>query len=265
MKKLFILFFILSLGVGQGLPDEIKLVNVGVEGNVVSSENTVIFTSGLREGQTISPSDFPRAVKRLWQLGLFQDIQIRYDEETPEGLSITVVVKENFILGDLSYEGNKKLKDRKFEDEISLAKGQRLKPNTLHETAKIIKNLYAEKGYLNAEVEPVLEVPEEESTLFDGKAKDLVRDVVFHIRENNKIKIGKIIFEGNESFSDFRLRWKMKETKQQRWYLFWRSTFDKKKFDDEFVVKSYFFYPNFFNSLDQIKNVRIYLMIQHIS
>ncbi len=30
----------------------------------------------------------------------------------------------------------------------------------------------------------------------------------------------------------------------------------KKKFDEEFTVKSYLFYPNFFNSLDQIKNVR---------
>ncbi len=35
-----------------------------------------------------------------------------------------------------------------------------------------------------------------------------------------------------------------------------KNAIDKKKFDDEFVVKSYFFYPNFFNSLDQIKNIR---------
>jgi len=145
MKKLFSIFFILNLGFGQGLPDDIKLVDVSVEGNAVTSKNTIIFTAGLREGQTVKPTEFPRAIKRLWQLGLFQDIQLRYDEETEEGLSLTIVVKENFILGDLSYEGNKKLKDRKFEDEISLAKGQRLKPNTLHETAEIIKKLYAEK------------------------------------------------------------------------------------------------------------------------
>ena len=41
------------------------------------------------------------------------------------------------------------------------------------------------------------------------------------------------IIDGNESISDFRLRWEMKETKQQPWYLFWRSTFDKKKFDED--------------------------------
>ena len=132
MKKLLILFSILTYSLGQGLPDEIKLVKVDVDGNIITSENTIIFTAGLRKGQTISPSDFPRAVKRLWQLGLFRDIQIRYNEETSDGLSITILVKENYILGDLSYQGNKKIKDRKFNDEISLAKGQRLATNTLH-------------------------------------------------------------------------------------------------------------------------------------
>ena len=241
MKKLFIFILSLALGIAQGIPADITLVSVNVEGNAVTSENTILFTAGLREGQTISQAEFPRAIKRLWQLGLFQDIQLRYDDETDEGLSLTILVKENFILGDLSYDGNKKIKDRKFEDEVSLSKGQRLRPNTLHETAKKIKELYEEKGYLNAEINPVLEIPVEESTLFDGRAKDLVRNVVFNIQENDKIKTGKIIFEGNESYSDLRLRWTMKETKQQRWYMFWRSTFDDKKFDEDLnLVSTYY-------------------------
>jgi len=241
MKKLFIFILSLTFGTAQGIPTDITLINVNVEGNVVTSKNTILFTAGLREGQTISQVEFPRAIKRLWQLGLFQDIQIRYDNETEEGLSLTILVKENFILGDLSYDGNKKIKDRKFEDEISLSKGQRLRPNTLHETAKQIKELYEEKGYLNVEINPVLETPIEESTLFDGKAKDLVRNVVFKIQENDKIKIGKIIFKGNESYSDLKLRWTMKETKQQRWYMFWRSTFDDEKFDEDLnLVSAYY-------------------------
>ena len=244
MKKIFSLIFILSIGFAQGTQDDIKLVSVSVEGNEVTSTNTIIFTAGLREGQMVSPTEFPRAIKRLWKLGLFQDIQLRYDEESDDGLSLAIVVKENFILGDLTYEGNKKLKDRKFDDEISLSKGQRLRPNTLHETSKTIKQLYREKGYLNAEVEPVLNIPEEESTLFDGRAKNLVRNVVFNIQENDKIKIGDILIEGNDSFSDLRLRWKMKETKQQRWYMFWRSTFDEKKFDEDLNLISAYYRNN---------------------
>ena len=241
MKHSIILFLALAFGYSQGMNDDIQLAQVRVSGNAITSENTIVFTAGLREGQTITPADFPRAIKRLWQLGLFQDIQIQYDEETDEGLSLTIIVKENFILGEIKYEGNKKLKDRKLEEEITLAKGQRIKPNTLHETEESIRKIYAEKGYLNVMIDSELAIPEEETTFFEGKGKDLVRDIVFNIQENNKIKIGKVIFEGNNSFSDFRLRWQLKETKQQPWYMFWRSTFDKKKFDEDMNLVSTFY------------------------
>jgi outer membrane protein insertion porin family len=241
MKYLFNLILLTCFAFSQGSQPDIHLVDVQVEGNILTSENTIIFTAGLRKGQEVSPTEFPRAIKRLWQLGLFQDIQIRYDSETEEGLSLTIIVKENLILGSLIFEGNQKIKDRKLDDELNLSSGQRIKPNKPHETAEKIKIIYAEKGYLNAVIEPVLEIPEEESALFDGKAKDLVRDIVYHIEEKNKVKIGKILFEGNESFSDFILRWKMKETKQQRWYLFWRSTFDDKKFKEDIDLVSQYY------------------------
>jgi len=80
----------------QDRKDEISITEVTVQGNLATSKNTIIFTAGLRKGQNVSISDFPRAVKRLWQLGLFQDVQIKIDEETSEGLSIIIEVKENW-------------------------------------------------------------------------------------------------------------------------------------------------------------------------
>ena len=85
---------------------DIKLLEVSVEGNILTSENTILFTSGLRKGLTITATEFQRAIKRLWNLGLFQNIQLRYDEEFPEGLTITIIVEENPILGALRFEGN---------------------------------------------------------------------------------------------------------------------------------------------------------------
>ncbi len=241
MKYRLIILYLFSFLYPQTQDDVIKLVKVSVVGNVATSENTILFTAGLREGQTITPADFPRAIKRLWQLGLFQDVQIKYDEESDEGLSLSINVKENYILGQIIFNGNKKIKDRKFDDEITLSKGQRIKPNTIRETKELIQNLYIEKGYLNTIITSQLSMPEGEAILFGGKGKELVRDVVFTIQENKKTKINKIIFEGNEAFSDFRLRWQMKETKQQSWYFFWRSSFDKKKFEDDMALISAFY------------------------
>jgi len=225
----------------QGNNEQIKIAKTNVTGNIATSENTIIFTAGLRSGQTVTSADFPRAIKRLWQLGLFQDIQLEYNEETQDGLFLTINVKENFILGDIIYEGNKKVKDRKLNDEISVTSGQRIKPNTLNEISKVIRKVYAEKGYLNVDLDFELINPKEESILFGGKGKELVRDIIFRIKENNKIKINNIIFNGNKTFSDFRLRWQMKETKRQPWYMFWRSTFDKKKFEEDMNLVSNFY------------------------
>ncbi|RPH06895.1 MAG: outer membrane protein assembly factor BamA [bacterium TMED46] len=241
MKYILILLLLSCFLYPQTQDEVIKLVKVSVVGNVATSENTILFTAGLREGQTITPADFPRAVKRLWQLGLFQDVQIKYDEESDEGLSLSINVKENYILGQIIFKGNKKIKDRKFDDEITLSKGQRIKPNTIRETKELIQNLYIEKGYLNANILSQLSTPKGETILFGGKGKELVRDIIFTIQENKKTKIDKIIFEGNEAFSDFRLRWQMKETKQQSWYFFWRSSFDKKKFEDDMALISTFY------------------------
>ena len=91
---------------------DIKLLEFKIEGNNLTSETMIRYTAGLREGENIAPGDFSRAVKRLWQLGLFSDIQIRMDDETDDGLILTIVVKENFILGEVRYEGNKKIKEK---------------------------------------------------------------------------------------------------------------------------------------------------------
>jgi outer membrane protein insertion porin family len=238
----FWIFFVsISLIFSQGKEESIQLSKVSIKGNIITSNNTILFTAGLKEGQAISPVDFPRAIKRLWKLGLFQDIQIEYNEESKDGVSITIVVLENFILNKIKYKGNKKLKDSKINEELSFSEGQRIKPNTLSQATEQIKKLYAEKGYLNVTIESVLEVPTEKFTLFGGKGKELARNIVNTIKENNKTKIGKILFEGNQAFSDFRLRWQLKETKQQPWYFFWRSTFDKKKFEEDLALISTFY------------------------
>ena len=241
IKKYFWILILFVQSLFSQINNQITLAKVEVVGNTITSNNTIIFTSGLKEGQAVSPTDFPRAIKRLWQLGLFQDIQIQYDKETEDGLFLTIKVKENYILGDIKYEGNKKIKDSKFEEELALTTGQRLRPNTLNETSNLIKKLYAEKGYLNTEVKPKLYIPDKDSNLIVKNDGELTRNIIFQITENNKTKINKIFFVGNKSFSDLRLRWQLKETKQQPFYMFWRSTFDNEKFREDLELLTSFY------------------------
>jgi len=240
-------------------PNKIVLAKVDVLGNTSTSKNTIIFTSGLKEGELVNPTDFPRAIKRLWQLGLFQDIQLEYEKETENGLFLVIRVIENYILGDIKYEGNKKIKESKFQEELGLTQGQRLKPNTLNISKSLIEKLYAEKGYLNVEIKPLLIAPENKSETNAIKHKELVRNVVFNISENKKTKINKIVFKGNNSFSDFRLRWQMKETKQQPFYMFWRSTFDNSNFKEDLELLSTFYRNKGYRDFEILKDTIQYL------
>ena len=74
----------------QSGDSEVKVLSIDVRGNSITSKQTIVSTSGLSEGDNVRITDFPRAVKRLWQLGLFQDVQILYDQETKEGISLTI-------------------------------------------------------------------------------------------------------------------------------------------------------------------------------
>ena len=92
MKNIVIIFLIFTALFSQS-NQQFILKDVKVEGNVVSTANTIIFTSGLRKGTKVSSAEFPRAIKRLWQLGLFNDVQIKYDKEA----SLFVIFDLNII------------------------------------------------------------------------------------------------------------------------------------------------------------------------
>ena len=227
---------------------EVTLLGVDVDGNKLASETMIRYTAGLRQNEVINVADFSRAVKRLWQLGLFEDVQIKIDKETNDGFFITIQVQETPILGTVHYKGNKKLKDKQLQDELEFYLGQRIKPHVLVESITKLKDFYAEDGFLLAEIEATLVDPEgtidDQKSDKDKQKQGLTKDILFTIKENDKVKINKILFQGNESYSDFRLRRVLKETKQQRWYLFWRSYFDGKKFDEDKLALETFYRNN---------------------
>ena len=247
-RILLVYLIMLSSVIQISAQQEVKLLGVEIDGNKLASETMIRYTAGLRQNEVINVADFSRAVKRLWQLGLFDDVQIKIDKETSDGFFITIQVQETPILGTVHYKGNKKLKDKQLQDELEFYLGQRIKPHVLIESITKLKDFYAEDGFLLAEVEATLVDPEgtidDQKSYKDKQKQELTKDILFTIEENDKVKINKILFQGNESYSGFHLRRVLKETKQQRWYLFWRSYFDEKKFDEDKLALETFYRNN---------------------
>ena len=252
MKKL-ILFF-LSVFVMAQAPPSFKLKEVHVEGNVATSQNMVLYTAGLQNGQEVSTEDFRRAVKRLWELGVFSNIQIHFDGETPEGILISIEVEESPVLAEVIFNGNKKIKDKKFKSELSFQRGMRIKPNFINKTINKMKGLYKEKGYFLVEIEGEMKP----SVVGSEEGK---KDVVFTIKEGKKVKIKDIQIRGNtnnfgwvaskswiplpkfirKELSLNKLRWQLKETKIRTWWRLWAAAFDEKKFEEDLETLATFY------------------------
>jgi len=218
MKKFILqiasLTLLASITWGQQQAVKIKIASIDVIGTKTASPDVVIAASGLNAGMEATQEDFSEGVKQLWSLGLFSDVKILSDRETPEGIFLIISVEEYPRLSKVVIEGNKKIKKDEIDEALDLHPGQALTPFIVYESQRIIQNLYYADGYLLAEIEP---------TTFEGK-KENSRGVKFEIKENKKVSVGEIRFTGNTQLSNRKLKKKMESIKEERWWKFWADT-----------------------------------------
>ncbi|MEE8479326.1 MAG: POTRA domain-containing protein, partial [Candidatus Neomarinimicrobiota bacterium] len=220
---------------------ELMLKDIKVAGNTLTNADVIIFTSGLKEDNILKAGDFSRSIKQLWKSGLFNDVQIYINEETEEGISITIAVDEAPVLGKIVITGDKKVSKTKIGEAFGLRIGQRIPDFKIEAGQSKVLDLFSEEGYLLAAVDISIEEVKVDTTIAARTLVENTLDLNINIKEGNRVKIGKITFIGNENFSGRRLRKLFKETKQQRWYFFWRSSFDDNKFqDDQETLKAFY-------------------------
>ena len=104
--KRLLLLFLSTLLFSQN--DEIRILDIIVEGNQRLSEQDIQRNARLYKGMDIKGTEIQQAIKRLWNLNRFGNIQILVDEETEEGIYLRIIIEEYPSLGEVEFEGNKK-------------------------------------------------------------------------------------------------------------------------------------------------------------
>lgn len=242
---LSILFLGFIIGV-QAQTSRVRLIGLSVAGNETADEGLIRANSGLIVGAEITGDDIQLAIKQIWKLGLFSDVQIVMERETPQGVFLKILVKEYPRLEKVEVSGNKKLKKDEIEEILDFYPGQILRPDQIISARNKLQDKYAEKGYLLAQVDI-------ESMVSEETQKVLLR---VDIKEGKKVKIKRIAFHGNEEhekrgvglplnlvnwavewivpddpFTSGKLRGKMKDTKQKT--LLRSGEFNEDKFKDD--------------------------------
>jgi len=220
---LIIIYLILSNDIFGQTTQKVPILGIAIQGNKTISESSIKIQSGLLEGQEITYDDIPNAIKQLWKLKIFSDIQIYLDKATSEGIFLIIQVEEYPRLANFKIVGNKKIKKSKFDDELNLISGKVLSPALIAETKRKILKLYESEGYLLAEVT---------EELTPGKLEN-TQNLILDIKEGKKVRIKDIEFNGNEQFSDFRLRRVLKETKRRNLFLLKLGEFKPDKYEED--------------------------------
>jgi len=183
------------------------LAKVKVNGKISYNEQTVVTFSGLEKGQqiTVPGEELSNAIKKLGKLGLFSEIDFYVNKVEADSIWLDLDIVELPKLSEAKIQGVKKSKKEDLIKDNSLTKGKIVNENLITTTKNYIENKYKKEGYFNAKVY-ITTIPD---TLEGNNVKILV-----NIDKGDKLKIAKITIEGNQMFSDGKLKKTMKNTKQ---------------------------------------------------
>ncbi len=251
-----------------------KILGISVEGDKSADANTIIVASGLKVGDELQvPGDKTiNAIKNLWALNIFSDVQIVVDKQLSDGVFLLIKVQEYPRVEKVVIEGNDEISTSDIEEKITFLRGSVIKPQEVAKLINQINKLYEDDGYFNTHYETkyysyfsadtvdenilvrwrntkdLADEYETEYNLNDYLSSNLISKIKDRvllkiiIEEGNKVKVRDITFEGNNNFDDGELRTEMEETSIAKWWKFWDSgKFNPENYkkDKEAIIKFY--------------------------
>ncbi|MFM9989115.1 outer membrane protein assembly factor BamA [Flavobacterium sp.] len=214
--KLVLLFLVLVSAVQVNAQDRVPfdqgktyiLKKVSVTGKITYNEQTIVTFAGLEKGQsiTIPGEEISNSIKKLWKLGLYNDVNFYVDKIEGDSISLELNINELPKLKEVKFVGIKKGKLEAITKDTELTSEKIVNENLITTTKNYIENKYKKEGYYNTKVNIV--------TTEDTATINHVNMVV-NVDKGKKVKVRKITINGNTQFSDSKIRGAMKNTKQQ--------------------------------------------------
>ena len=203
-----------------------KAFSIVIKGNERIDLDTLksyIDQNGLKSGNKLAINS---SLKSLYESDLFLDVKI-YEENS----QMIVEVKENPIISDVKFEGNKKIEEEALLSEIRLKKRSIYTKSKLQADIKRINDIYIKSGRFLTKIDPRI-VEKDQNRI----------DLVFKISEGPKAKISEINFVGNKVFNDQDLMDEI-TTAKTKWWKFLSSAdsydSDRIQFDREKLRRFY--------------------------
>ena len=182
-----------------GMPRSCEIGGIAVEGVEGYEDYVLAGLSGLSVGQMIDVpgSQITEAVKRYWRNGLFSKVSITADSIVGSKIYLCIHLGMRPRISGINYHGLKKAEREDMETKLGMMRGGQLTPNMIDRAKILAKKYFDEKGYKNAEIDIVQRDDPE-------KQNQVILDV--NIDKKAKMKVHKLIFDGNEKLKDSKIK-----------------------------------------------------------
>ena len=212
------------LGSEDSRPYVLRKVNI--HGVKYINHDIIRSSSGLVPGDSIylSGSFIQNAMIRLWSQRYFEDIQIGAAIEG-DSVDLEVILRERPRVMNWAVSGVSKGKSKDLIDEVlKLKRGHELSDHIIDRNIKLIKAHYAEKGFLDCEVDVKIEP--------DTIVKQAV-NVTLDVDKKKRIRVGELVFTGNNAFPSKRLARTFKKTHKVSAYFWQKTKFIEKEYEED--------------------------------
>ena len=200
--KITFIYLFLSFSAFANEVNDIKEINI--DGLQRINYDTVLSYGEVNIDIDYTESLSNNIIKKLYDTQLFSDISVNYLDNI-----LTINVKENPTINLVLFEGNKSKKDEDLIAEIKLKERSVFSRNSVKEDVKRLLELYQRSGRLSAQVDPSVE-------LLDNNRVNLI----FKIDEAKVLSVSKITIIGNKVFTDKEIK-KVMTTKSKSLFKFW--------------------------------------------
>ena len=177
-----------------------------VIGNRRIPKESVLARIFSRQGNLYDPLIVERDFNSLWNTGYFENVRIER-VDTPACVQLVVYVVEKPTIRELNYTGLNAVslsdvQERYKKEKAGVTVESQYDPTRIKRAEVILKELLAEHGHQFATIKT------EVKTIPPAAVA-----ITFRIKEGPTVKVGKIVFDGNNSIPDRTLRASMKNLK----------------------------------------------------
>ncbi len=192
--------------------------DVRIVGNREVSTAVIANVIRTRRGEPYDPATVEEDYQRVYGLRKFSNVEAKV-EPTDTGVIVVFQVSEQKQVGTIAFRGNLKLNDTTLANVVDLKSGEAIDPFRIALAKSSIENLYRSKNFPFANVE------------IDQNRLSESGDLVFNVVEGPNVKVRKVAFIGNNSFTADRLKGQIR-TRNWIWILR-QGNYDNEQVEDD--------------------------------